>query len=58
MASDADTLRWPTHEESTTTLLNNHLHRTLTRKRLRMFLRALEQQLRTGKTEDLQLPPA
>jgi len=57
MASDADTLRWPTDEEFTTTLLNDRLYRTLTRKRLRMFLRALEQQLRTGKTEDLQLPP-
>jgi hypothetical protein len=36
-------------------LLNDRLYRTLTRKRLRMFLRALEQQLHTGKTEQLDL---
>jgi hypothetical protein len=55
LASDADTLRWPTDEEFTGTLLNDRLYRTLTRKRLRMFLRSLEQQLHTGKTEQLDL---
>jgi hypothetical protein len=55
LASDADTLRWPTDEEFTATLMNDRLYRTLTRKRLRMFLRALEQQLHTGKTEQLDL---
>ena len=55
LASDADTLRWPTDEEFVATLLNDRLYRTLTRKRLRMFLRALEQQLHTGKTEQLDL---
>lgn len=55
LASQADTLRWPTDEEFTTSLLNDRLYRTLTRKRLRMFLRALEQHLHTGKTEQLDL---
>jgi hypothetical protein len=52
------TLRWPTDEEFTATLLNDRLYRTLTRKRLRMFLRALEQQLQTDKTEDIGLKKA
>ncbi len=55
LASDADALRWPTDEEFTATLLNDCLYRTRTRKRLRIFLRALEQRLPTGKTERLDL---
>lgn len=55
LASEAETLRWPTDEEFTAALLNDRLYRLLTRKRLRMFLRALEQHLQTGKTEELGL---
>lgn len=55
LASDAETLRWPSDEEFTSALLNDRLYRLLTRKRLRMFLRALEQHLQTGKTEELGL---
>lgn len=56
LASEADTLRWPTDDEFTERLQSDPLYTVLTRKRLRMFLRALEQQLRTGKTEDMSLP--
>jgi hypothetical protein len=55
LASEAETLRWPSDEEFTSALLNDRLYRLLTRKRLRMFLRALEQHLQTGKTEELGL---
>lgn len=55
LASDAETLRWPSDEEFTSALLNDRLYRLLTRKRLRMFMRALEQHLQTGKTEELWL---
>lgn len=55
VASDADTLRWPSDGEFTTRLLDDPIYQSLTRKRLRMFLRALEQELHTGKTESIQL---
>lgn len=55
LASTADTLRWPTDDEFTARLLDDPLYVVHTRKRLRMFLRALEQQLHTGKTESIQL---
>jgi len=55
VASDADTLRWPSDGELTTRLLDDPIYQSLTRKRLRMFLRALEQELHTGKTESIQL---
>jgi hypothetical protein len=56
LASDADTLRWPTDAEFGECLQTDPLYRVLTRKRLRLFMRALEQHLRTGKTEDMALP--
>jgi hypothetical protein len=56
--SNADTLRWPSDEEYTASLLSEPLYRTLTRKRLRMVLRALEFQLRTGKSEAIDLEKA
>ena len=56
LASEADTLRWPTDAEFGECLQTDPLYRVLTRKRLRLFMRALEQHLRTGKTEDMALP--
>lgn len=56
LASDSETLRWPSDAEFTERLIGDPLYITLTRKRLRMFLRAIEQELRSGKTEDTTLP--
>ncbi|MEI8319267.1 MAG: DUF262 domain-containing HNH endonuclease family protein [Planctomycetia bacterium] len=55
LKSEADTLRWPSDEECTAALQSEPIYRTLTRKRLRMILRALELQLRTGKSEAIDL---
>jgi len=56
LASDADTLRWPSDAEFLERVQGDPMYMVPTRKRLRMFLRSLEQHLRTSKTEDTSLP--
>lgn len=49
--SDAESRKWPTNAEVTDALLHVPLYRALTRGRLRMVLEAIEDSMRTSKTE-------
>jgi uncharacterized protein with ParB-like and HNH nuclease domain len=54
--SDADTARWPSDDEFRRAVEADQLYRLLTRARLRLILRAIDQAIESEKTEDVQLP--
>jgi hypothetical protein len=56
LKSDADTARWPNDDEFRKALEGDQLYRILTRARLRLLLRAVNQAIENEKTEDIQLP--
>lgn len=51
-SSDADSRVWPSDHDFTTAFVDLPLYRLLTRGRLRLILEALEDELRTAKTEE------
>ena len=55
LSSDADSVRWPKDDEFKTAWMTSPLFRALAQKRVRLVLAAIEQRLRTGKTESMPL---
>src|SRR4030095_13479776 len=56
LKSEADTAKWPTDDEFRNAVKNNQLYRFLTKARLRLLLRAINQAIESEKSEDIQLP--
>ena len=56
LKSDTDTGRWPSDSEFRRALETDQLYRLLTKGRLRLLLRAVNQELENEKSEDIQLP--
>jgi uncharacterized protein with ParB-like and HNH nuclease domain len=56
LKSDADTARWPTDAELRKAIESDQLYRLLTKARLRLLLRAINQAIESEKSEDIQLP--
>jgi hypothetical protein len=56
LKSDADTARWPSDDQFRKALESDQLYRLLTKARLRLLLRAVNQEIENEKSEDVQLP--
>lgn len=56
LKSDADTARWPSDDDFRKALESDQIYRLLTKARLRLLLRAVNQEIENEKSEDIQLP--
>ena len=56
LKSDAETARWPTDDDFRKALESGQLYRLLTKARLRLLLRAVNQEIENDKSENIQLP--
>ena len=56
LKSDAEAARWPTDDDFRKALESGLLYRLLTKARLRLLLRAVNQEIESDKSEDIQLP--
>jgi hypothetical protein len=55
LKSGAETAKWPTDDEFRNAVENDQLYRFLTKARLRLLLRAINQDIESEKSEDIQL---
>lgn len=56
LKSDAETARWPSDDQFRKALESDQLYRLLTKARLRLLLRAVNQEIESEKSEDIHLP--